>query len=65
MSEIPQTGQKWRRKTDHSKVLTVTTVLELNNFYESHYVYFDAPWMKAQSGCWIDVFHKRYEPVPH
>ena len=50
----PKANQLWRKKTDHTKILTVICC-------ENGYVAFDAPWMKSQSGCCLDVFYKRYE----
>ena len=53
----PVANEKWRRKTDHSKVLTVKWINTCD------YVHFDAPWMKRYSGCCLDVFLKRYERI--
>ena len=65
----PKAKEKWRLKTDTSKVLTVF-------WCGKDYVQFHAPWMKAcksvvtcepnehlTAGAKLSTFLKRYEPV--
>lgn len=57
MKIVPQDGEKWRRKTDHKKILTV------NWTNSCGYVSFKAPWMNEKNWtiCCLETFLKRYE----
>ena len=55
----PSYGQKWRSRTDHAKVLTVQWCNTCD------VVGFSAPWFaRNYSTLNLDVFLRRYEPVP-
>jgi hypothetical protein len=56
MGDIPKSGQRWKLKSDHSKVLIVNWVNTCD------YVQFEAPWMvRRPTTLKLDKFLERYQ----